>query len=67
MIPRWPRPDELVATTRSIDREPDLVALGTSPHGVLWTSDQGVLAGAGVALPITRTGPGTDGTAAPET
>nr|MDQ2725200.1 isochorismate synthase [Actinomycetota bacterium] len=54
-------------TTRSLDREPDLVSLGTSPHGVLWTSDQGVLAGAGVALPITRTGPGTDGTAAPET
>lgn len=52
--PRWPRPDELVATTRPLDDEPDLIALGTSPGGVLWATDQGALAGTGVALPITR-------------
>ncbi|MDQ2727853.1 MAG: isochorismate synthase [Actinomycetota bacterium] len=66
MITRWPRPDELVATTRLLDHEPDLVALGTSPDGVLWTSDHGVLAGTGVALRITRRGPGTDEMLTPE-
>ncbi len=64
---RWPRPDELVATTRPLDYEPDLIALGTSPGGVLWTCDLGALAGTGVALRITRRGPGTDGLAVPET
>lgn len=63
---RWPRPDELVATTRRLDEEPDLLALGTGPGGVLWTSDQVALAGTGVALRITQRGPGTDERAVPE-
>jgi menaquinone-specific isochorismate synthase len=61
-----PGPDDLVATTRLLDDESDLIALGTAPGGVLWASDQGTLAGSGVALRLTGRGPGIDGMAAGE-
>jgi menaquinone-specific isochorismate synthase len=61
-----PTPDDLMATTRLLDDRPDLVGLGTAPGGVLWASDEGTLAGAGVALRITGRGPGIDGMAAGE-
>jgi menaquinone-specific isochorismate synthase len=43
-------PRTLVAVTRRLDAEPDLIAIGATSGGVLWTSEERSLAGSGVAL-----------------
>jgi menaquinone-specific isochorismate synthase len=43
-------PSDLIAITRPLDAEPDLIGLGSRPDGVLWANEQVGLAGAGVAL-----------------
>jgi menaquinone-specific isochorismate synthase len=45
-----PAPSDLIAITQLLDTEPDLIALGSRPDGVLWANEQLGLAGAGVAL-----------------
>jgi menaquinone-specific isochorismate synthase len=45
-----PAPSDLIATTRPLDAEPDLIGLGSRPDGVLWANEELGLAGSGVAL-----------------
>jgi menaquinone-specific isochorismate synthase len=54
-----PGPADLVAVTRPLEAEPDLIALGSRPDGVLWANEELGLAGTGVALRLEHPGDGT--------